>query len=195
MKRMKYILFVLGVLVLAYGLFLLPKSYAGVHVNVGINLPVFAFPAPPPMVVIPGTYAYYAPDVDVDIFFYQGYWYRPYEGRWFRARGYDGPWLHIGPSRVPRVVVDLPPDYRHHVRPGYERIPYGQFRKNWRRWEREKYWDRHAGGYGHERRGGDRHEARDWRREDRADNHGHRENRYDDRGDRENRGMEGHRRY
>ncbi|MDA8105136.1 MAG: hypothetical protein M0Z71_07100, partial [Nitrospiraceae bacterium] len=68
MKRMKYILFVLGVLVLAYGLFLLPKSYAGVHVNVGINLPVFAFPAPPPMVVIPGTYAYYAPDVDVDIF-------------------------------------------------------------------------------------------------------------------------------
>ncbi|MDA8431823.1 MAG: hypothetical protein M0Z60_02545 [Nitrospiraceae bacterium] len=159
-KKISYVLFFLGVLVLAYGLFLLPKSIAGVHVNVGINLPLFSFPAPPPMVVIPGTYAYYAPDVDVDIFFYHGYWYRPYEDRWFRARGYNGPWVHIGQAEIPRVVVDLPHDYRRHARPGHERIPYGQFKKSWRRWEQEKYWDGRAGGYGNGRGHGGRENER-----------------------------------
>ena len=160
-KKLSYILFVLGVLVLAYGLFLLPKSFAGVHVNIGINLPLFSFPAPPPMVVVPGTYAYYVPDVDVDIFFYHGYWYRPYEGRWFRARGYNGPWAHVEERRIPPVIVGLPPDYRHHARPEHEHIPYGQFKKNWKRWEKEKYWDRRGEGYGHSRE--DRHSEKERR--------------------------------
>jgi hypothetical protein len=74
------------------------------------------------------------------------------------------------------------------VRPGYERIPYGQFNKNWRKWEREKHWDRQVRGYGHERERRDRHEGRDLRREER------REDRTDNRGHREDRGMERHRR-
>ncbi len=177
MKRPGYVLFAVGVLILACSLFPLSKSYAGVHVNIGVNLPLFSFPAPPPMVVVPGTYAYYAPDADVDIFFYHDYWYRPYEGRWFRARGYNGPWAYVEPVRVPGVIVELPHDYRHHAGPGHERIPYGQFKKSWRQWEREKYWDRHAGGYGH----GNRHEVRDRHREDRGEHRGHRGDRDGDR--------------
>ncbi len=190
MKKVAHSLLIVVFLLIACVLFLPQKSLAGVHVNVGINLPVFTFAAPPPMLVIPGTYAYYVPDANVDIFFYQGYWYRPYEGRWFRARGYNGPWGHIVSSSVPRVVVDLPPDYRHHAHPGYERIPYGQFKKNWRRWDHERYWDKHAGGYGHERGRVERHAERERHREDRSDDRGHR----GDRG-RDDRAMNRHNRY
>jgi hypothetical protein len=126
-------------------------SAARVDVNVGINVPLppFVIPAPPPVVVIPNSYVYYVPDVDVDILFYHGYWYRPYQGQWFRARSYNGPWAHLPPHRVPPALVSLPPNW--HMPPGHQRIPHGQLKKNWNRWERERYWQ-HRGwgneGYG-----------------------------------------------
>jgi hypothetical protein len=129
------------------------QGNAGVSVGVGINIPVFTFAAPPPMVVIPGTYAYFAPEADVDIVFYQGFWYRPYEGRWFRGRGYNGPWGVIGPAGVPRVLIDLPPDFRHAYR-DHPRIGYRDFHRNWRGWERNRHWERDErwrAGRGHER--------------------------------------------
>ena len=74
---------VLLLLVLVY-----QPAQAGVNVGVGVNvgLPVFTFQAPPAMVVIPGTYAYYVPDADVDVFFYQGHWYRSWNGQWYWGR-------------------------------------------------------------------------------------------------------------
>ncbi|MDA8325426.1 MAG: hypothetical protein M0033_04340 [Nitrospiraceae bacterium] len=124
---------------------------AGVNLNIGIGLgtpavvypapPPMAFPAPPDVVVIPGTYVYYVPDVDVNIFFYHGFWWRPYEGRWYRSPYYRGPWMFTAPRRVPRPLVMLPPGWR--GRPArYGRIPYGRLRGHWRRWERERHWDR-----------------------------------------------------
>ena len=124
---------------------LLPQTgFAEVDVKVGINvpLPAFVFQAPPAVVFIPGTYVYTVPDVDIDIVFYQGYWYRPYRDYWYRSTSYNGPWRHIVRERVPGVFFNLPPDYRH-VPPGHQRIPYGQVKKNWKHWERERYWDRH----------------------------------------------------
>jgi hypothetical protein len=35
-----------------------PQSYAQVNVNIGVGLPGLMIPAPPAMVVIPGTYVY-----------------------------------------------------------------------------------------------------------------------------------------
>ena len=61
------------------------QSEAGVNVNIGVNLPAYRFAAPPEVVVIPGTYVYMVPDIDVDVLFYQGYWWRPYEGHWYRS--------------------------------------------------------------------------------------------------------------
>ena len=155
MKRRKTISLVAGTLLLFFTVFP-ARGNAGVHVSVGINLPVYRFAAPPPLVVIPGAYAYFIPDIGVDIFFYHDYWYRPYEGRWYRARNYNGPWGYAAPGRVPGFFLNLPPNYRR-VPPGHAHIPYGQFKKNWRRWERERYWDRHDdyGGHreGHDRRG------------------------------------------
>ncbi len=127
---------------MVFGFFPLLDSSAEVNVNINIPLPEVVFSAPPALVVIPGTYAYFAPEVAVDIFFYQGYWYRPYDGRWYIAADYRGPWSFVAINRVPPVFLSLPPDYRS-VPPGYERVPYGVVKKNWRRWESERHWDRH----------------------------------------------------
>jgi len=149
-------------LLIAFNLISPLKGNAEVNVNVTIPLPGLVISAPPAMVVVPGTYVYYPPDVSVDIFFYHGYWYRPYRGAWYIANGYNGPWHVVGVAYVPRAVIGVPPHYRR-VSSGYERIPYGTVRGNWHAWERDRYWEKHerARGYraDHERRehGGPEH--------------------------------------
>jgi hypothetical protein len=121
------------------------QSSAEVNVNIGIGVPLpqVVIHSPPPVVVIPGTYAYFAPDVGVEIFFYHGYWYRPHHGYWYRARGYNGPWGHVKNSGVPHVLRGLPPDFRHNVQHS-ERIRYTDFKQNWKTWEQKKHWDKHG---------------------------------------------------
>jgi len=121
------------------------QSSAEVNVNIGIGVPLpqVVIHSPPPVVVIPGTYAYFAPDVGVEIFFYHGYWYRPHHGYWYRARGYNGPWGHIKNSGVPHALRGLPTDFRHNVRHS-ERIRYVDFKQNWKTWEQKKHWDKHG---------------------------------------------------
>ena len=118
------------------------RSEAGVNVNIGVNLPAYRFAAPPEVVVIPGTYVYMVPGIDVDVLFFQGYWWRPYEGHWYRSRDYKGSWRYVEPRRIPHGLRALPQDYRHRLAPGYERIPHRDMQRNWKKWEREKYWDR-----------------------------------------------------
>lgn len=141
---------------------------AGAQISLDIHIgppPPYRIAAPPPVAVVPGSYVYMIPDIGVDIFFYSGYWYRPYEGRWFSARSYNGPWVYCPEPRVPRALLELPPDYRR-VPPGHRRIPYGQFKKNWAGWERDRYWERdrdwQEGGRGRfEKRGDEREERHD----------------------------------
>ncbi len=115
---------------------------AQVHVNINVEPPpAFVLHAPPPVVVIPGTYVYVVPDIGADILFYNGRWYRPYEGRWYRAKSYNGPWKHLAWAKVPPALKALPPDH-HRVPPGYRHIPYGELKKNWGKWERERHWDK-----------------------------------------------------
>jgi len=113
----------------------------GVNVNIGNNLPAISFAAPPDLVVIPGTYVYMVPDIDVDVLFYQGDWWRPYQGRWYRSRDYDGQWSYVEAERIPSGLRALPQDYRHRLSTGYERIPHGDVKRNWRHWEKVKHWD------------------------------------------------------
>ncbi len=132
-----------AVSLLAGGILYPTKSNAEVNVNVTIPLPGLIITAPPAMVVIPGTYAYFAPDVGADIFFYHGYWYRPYEGRWYVSAEYNGPWGYIAINRVPSVLINLPPSYRH-VPIGCNPMPYGMVKRNWQTWENERYWDNYG---------------------------------------------------
>ena len=131
------------------------QSDAGVNVNVGIFAPPLAYevPASPPMVVIPGTYAYAV----------------PYEGRWYRSARYNGSWAYVRSERVPRAVIELPPDYHRHFASG-PRIAYEDMQRNWKSWERDSYWDRQ----------GDQRERHEERREhgdrgDRGERHGERD--------------------
>ncbi|HUJ19290.1 MAG TPA: hypothetical protein VL197_15000 [Nitrospirota bacterium] len=153
------------VFILALGLSLPATVGAGVSVNVTIPLPPLVLPAPPPLVVIPGSYVYYPPEVGVDIFFYHGNWYRPYRGGWYIAHDYNGPWRTVGPGRVPRVILGVPHDYRR-IPPRYARMPYGEVQHNWRTWERDRRWDHEQ----HARVERGEHQGRD---HERGEDHGY----------------------
>ena len=140
------------------------QSEARVSLNIGVNLPAIRFAAPPDVVVIPGTYVYMVPDIDVDVLFFQGYWWRPYEGHWYRSRDYRRSWHYVEPGRIPLGLRELPHDYRHRLSPGYERVPHRDVQRNWKKWEKEKYWDRQGeqgrGGHGNQGREGHGEQAR-----------------------------------
>ena len=120
------------------------QSMAGIRIGVNIPLPpVFVFSAPPELVVIPGTNVYYCPDLNFDVYFHGGYWYRPYGGYWYRSVSYGGPWVYI--ESAPSFFLSLPPNYRIIVREG-RRIPYVELHRNWRAWETERYWEHHNWG-------------------------------------------------
>jgi len=121
------------------------SSSADINININpVPPPHFAFAAPPSVHVIPGSYVYLVPNMDFDMFFYNGYWYRPHNNYWYRAVGYNGPWHYH--KAVPRPLLHLPSDYRR-IPPGHTFIPYGQLKKHWRYWERDRYWDKKAWKY------------------------------------------------
>ncbi len=136
-----------------FGLFFPVTSNAGVDVNINVPLPGLVMAGQPDMAVIPGTYAYYAPGVEANLFFYNGYWYRPYQGRWYVSLQYNGPWGYVAIGNVPHVLINLPPYYRQ-ISSGYGCMPYGMVMRNWRAWQNERYWDNYSGdGYGRQYRG------------------------------------------
>jgi len=140
------------ILIMAAWLILAPSlatADVDVQVNIGIPLPPpIVFPAPPEVIVIPETYVYAVPDVDVDIFFYNGWWWRPWEGRWYRSRYYDRDWVYY--NRAPAFYKRVPPGWRKDFRDrrwkGYDwdqrRIRHGDMEKNWRGWQQQKHWER-----------------------------------------------------
>jgi hypothetical protein len=122
---------------------------AAVDVHVSIPLPpLIVFSAPPAVVVIPETYVYAVPDVDADIFFHGGWWWRPWEGRWYRSRRYDSGWGHY--RSVPSFYRGIPQGWRNDYRERrwkgkeweHERIPHEQVQRNWSSWEKNKHWEK-----------------------------------------------------
>ena len=126
-------------------------AMAGVRVGVGIALPPIVIgggapPGPPDLVEVPDTdRVYVAPDVSVELFFWNGWWWRPYEGRWYRSHYYDRGWAYY--NRAPRFYHRVDPGWRGnyrthnwHGRPwNYERVPGGHFQQGQ---------GRHGGHYG-----------------------------------------------
>lgn len=126
-------------------------AVAGVNVNIQIGPPAVVVAAPPEMIVIPHTMVYFAPEVEGGLLFHAGFWWAPNNGRWFRAKGYKGPWVIVEQRHVPVEIVRLPRDYRR-VYVSHQRIPYGQLKKHremrelerrerrgeWKGWKEEK---------------------------------------------------------
>jgi hypothetical protein len=124
-------------------------TMAGVNVGINIGLPPpIVFAKPPEMIVIPETYVYAVPDVPAEIYFYNGWWWRPWEGRWYRSRRYDSGWVYY--KRVPSFYGRIPPgwrnDYRDHRWGGrpwnYQRIPHRQLQRNWSTWQKNRHWEK-----------------------------------------------------
>jgi hypothetical protein len=132
--------------------FSLPAIPAGAEVNVQIQLPpLIVFSSPPEMVVLPDTYVYVVPDTEEEIFFFDGWWYRQWQERWYRSYYYDRGWIHY--KAVPSFYVHVPPGWRkaYHERhwQGYvwdcHRLPFVQVQKNWAWWKRDKHWEKEQG--------------------------------------------------
>jgi len=124
------------------------RAQVGVSVNIGVPLPPpVVVPAPPAVVVLPGALdVYVAPDVAVDLFFYNGWWWRPWGGRWYRSRYYDRGWAYF--NHVPRFYAGVDPGWRGyyaghnwHGQPwNFQRISNSQLRGNWKGWHDSGYW-------------------------------------------------------
>ena len=122
----------LGISLLAMAIVAPVTAMAGVRVGVNIGIPpvVIGIGSPPPLVEIPDSAGVYvAPDVNIDLFFWNGWWWRPYEGRWYRSHYYDRGWAYY--NRAPRFYHRVDPGWRGyyrahnwHGRPwNYQRIP------------------------------------------------------------------------
>ena len=108
------------------------EAAAEVRVNVNLGPPPIVVAQPPEMVMVPGSNVYFVPDVDYDVFFYDGFWWSHRGNRWYRARAYNGPWGVVRRRFVPGPVYGVPRDYRRvYVRERH--VPYGQWRRDWDR--------------------------------------------------------------
>ncbi|MDD3813867.1 MAG: hypothetical protein PHZ02_04405 [Desulfocapsaceae bacterium] len=141
----------LGILFLELVMVSPVSTMAGINVDINIGIPLppaIVFSSPPALIVLPETYVYVAPDVDVDIFFYDGWWWRPWDGRWYRSHDYSSGWTHFNnvPSFYRGIPSDWRNDYREHRWKGHQwdhqRIPHSQVQRNWRNWEKNKHWEK-----------------------------------------------------
>ncbi|MGD0919613.1 MAG: hypothetical protein ABSB22_24500 [Thermodesulfobacteriota bacterium] len=144
---MKKLLF--GTMLLALVITAPTSTMARVDINVSIPLPPsIVFAAPPELIVIPETYVYVAPDIDVDLFFWNGWWWRLWEGRWYRSHYYNRGWRYY--NNVPSFYFDVDPGWRGYYRDhnwyghrwDYERIPNQRLQQNWSSWEKSSHWEK-----------------------------------------------------
>ena len=125
------------------------STMADVNISIGIPLPpVIVFAGPVEVIVIPDTYVYVIPDIEEEMFFWAGWWWRPWEGRWYRSRYYDRDWVYY--RYIPYFYYDVDFGWRGfyrdrhwHGRPWhYRRIPYSDLHQNWRSWVSYGYWEK-----------------------------------------------------
>jgi hypothetical protein len=123
-------------------------SMAGVNINIGIALPPpIAFQAPPAVIALPETPGVYVdPDINADLYFWDGFWWRLWEGRWYRSAYYDRDWVYYNsvPSFYFNVDTHWRDYYRNHswygYRWNYHPIPYQRLEQNWKRWQKKRDW-------------------------------------------------------
>jgi hypothetical protein len=140
--------FSLMLLTMVMAFFIIPNlTQAQVEIRIGIPLPPpIVISAPPVMVVLPDTDIYVAPDYPQDIYFYDGWWWRPWRGHWYRSLNYNSGWAYYNgvPGWYGRVYPHWRENYRNHMWAGqrwnYHPVPYGEVHKNWKSWQSNGYW-------------------------------------------------------
>lgn len=129
---------------------------ATAQVSVSVSIPGVSIgihqPAYPDLVLVPGSPVYYAPQAQVNYFFYDGLYWVFQDDNWYVSSWYNGPWDMVEPDDVPLFVlrvpvqyyvrppvvfhtwiVTAPPRWHYHWGPRWTRYHHG--------WD---HWDRHA---------------------------------------------------
>ena len=139
-----------GTILLALAILIPIPTMAGVSINIGIPIPPpppIPFAAPPQVIAMPETSGVYVdPDVDADLYFWNGFWWRLWEGRWYRSAYYDRDWVYY--DNVPSFYFNIDRHWRDYYRNhnwyghrwDYQRIPYERLQKNWKGWQASKSW-------------------------------------------------------
>ena len=104
------------------------EASAEVNININLGPPPIVVAEPPEVVMIPGSIIYFVPQIEFDVFFYNGYWWSPRGSQWYRSRAYNGPWGVVHKRYIPAPVYRVPKDYRR-VYEKEKHIPYGQWKK------------------------------------------------------------------
>ena len=145
MKKLIFGILVLA-LVIAGHVPTMARADVDVHIGIGLPLPI-VFAAPPRLIVVPETYVYVVPDIPMDLFFYGGWWWRPWQGRWYCSRHYNSGWVYFRgvPSFYGQIHSDWRDHYRHHIWKGhrwkYQPIPHYEVERNWRDWGKSRHWE------------------------------------------------------
>jgi len=141
-----------GTILLAMAIFPPAMTIAGVDVSVGISIPLppaIVFEAPPDVIALPDANGVYAvPGISIDLFFWNGFWWRPWEGRWYRSPYYDRDWVYY--NAVPQFYFYVDPYWRGYYQNhnwhghiwNYQPIPHAQLQHNWKGWQGSRYWEK-----------------------------------------------------
>ena len=103
------------------------------HIDIGIH-----FPSPPQLVVVPEVRAVrYVPTPSANLFFYGSQYWAFANGGWYTRRGYNGPWVVVAPTVVPRDVLLVP-------------VNTTAFPGHWKQWQKQRppHWGKSGDGRG-----------------------------------------------
>jgi hypothetical protein len=115
---------------------------AGPGISLGIHFPVY-----PRLVRVPGYPVYYAPALEANYFFFDGYFWLFLDDYWYVSSWYDGPWIVVQPYDVPYFILRVPLRY-YRAPPSHFRAWPREAPPRWGEywgpaWERQHpHWDR-----------------------------------------------------
>jgi hypothetical protein len=66
-----------------------------------VPAPVIVLQAKPRLVLIQDWGVYYAPDIDDEVYFFDGVWFVFSGGHWYESRSHSGPWVVVADGNVP----------------------------------------------------------------------------------------------
>src|SRR3954468_9712513 len=85
----------------------------GLHIGDRYSGPDLGCYDEPNVVSVPGrTGVYYVQGSGQDVYRYNNNWYMNYNGDWYRANSYSGPFTFVGYRSVPQSVYTVPSSYR-----------------------------------------------------------------------------------
>ncbi len=124
-----------------------PPPAPGATVTVPLPPPII-FAAPPEVIVLPEVEVYVVPSVPQQLYFHNGYWWRPWKGGWYRSHYYDRGWGVY--SGVPFWYDKIPYTWRENYRTrlwgahpwNYHHIQYNDLQRNWRAWHNTRHWNK-----------------------------------------------------